>query len=139
MEEQNTKAEEFDEEESDYVDGDYEPETDLEAELLRLERESFLEMGELTSDERRILCKKINDWCDGLKEQRKNPYQYEPNTRFDEATEEMHFPLEDLIAEIYPVLGDYFEAEINHEEDGIHFYFPNGQHFVLTARELTDD
>lgn len=101
MEEQNTKAEEFDEEESDYVDGDYEPETDLEAELLRLERESFLEMGELTSDERRILCKKINDWCDGLKEQRKNPYQYEPNTRFDEATEEMHFPLEDLIAEIF--------------------------------------
>ena len=40
-----------------------------------------------------------------------------------------------LLEEIYPLLGDYFEGDISMESRGIFYSMPNGQKFILKFEE----
>ncbi len=52
--------------------------------------------------------------------------------------EKNEFPVtaSDLLAEIFPVLGDYFVGQISMDDNGITYSLPNGQKFILTAKEV---
>lgn len=39
-----------------------------------------------------------------------------------------------LLEEIYPLLGDYFEGDISIESRGIFYSMPNGQKFIISAK-----
>ncbi len=40
----------------------------------------------------------------------------------------------DVLEEIYPLLGDYFEGNIKMENRGIFYSMPNGQKFIISAK-----
>ena len=42
--------------------------------------------------------------------------------------------VKDLLEEIYPLLGDYFEGDISMESRGIFYSMPNGQKFIISAK-----
>ena len=51
------------------------------------------------------------------------------------AREEQPIEGKDLLLEILPLLQEYFVGEITLEERGIVYRLPNGQSFVITAKQ----
>lgn len=41
-----------------------------------------------------------------------------------------------LLEEIKPLFSDYFKGKINSDGDGIIYELPNGQRFLITAKEV---
>lgn len=56
-------------------------------------------------------------------------------THSEELSNEPPVSAEDFLAELFPLLSDYFEGEISFTNGSITYFLPNGQKFILTARE----
>ena len=41
---------------------------------------------------------------------------------------------EDFLAELFPLLADYFEGKFSLKDGSITYFLPNGQNFILTAK-----
>ena len=55
-------------------------------------------------------------------------------TYSEELKNEPPVSAEDFLAELLPLLFDYFEGEISFTNGGITYFLPNGQKFILTAQ-----
>ena len=53
----------------------------------------------------------------------------------EELVTEPSVSAQDLLAELIPLLSDYFEGTLSLEQEGITYFLPNGQKFILSAQE----
>lgn len=56
------------------------------------------------------------------------------NIQNELAKNEPPIEAKDLLAEIEPLLDDYFVGEICLDGEGINYVMPNGQKFIITAQ-----